>query len=286
MDLTWLPYACVINLDFRPDRLAAFESWAEPYGIIYDVLSAKRHKVSGLVGCWDSHLQVFRRALANGVPYAFVMEDDCIPSNRLSRRETMAFWAEVRASIEKLSGEWVLGLGGVPMQFTTGLRPNLSTHIYGAKFGENHAYIVSKAMMARMIGIPYEAPLDTMLPVYCDKMYLMSPELFIQDPNLGSDNSNIVQSIMPFRYTAKNVLHWILRKTPVGTSSVNVSLGLIAILMLSTLIALWAKSNLVIMSFGLLALVGINHIINVVHLNPIVTFRQKYCTARKSHQGP
>lgn len=281
-DLSWIPYCCVINLEFRPDRLAAFESFAEPYGLTYDVFLAKRHPISGLVGCWDSHMQVFRRALARDVPFALVLEDDCIPSNRLTRKSTTACWHEVRSALNGLESsgtlDYIVGLGGVPMQFTTGQRPNLSPNIYGVKFGENHAYFVSRAMMQKMVRIEYQAPADTMMPVYCDNMYLMSPELFIQDPLLGSDNNNIVQSILPFRYTMKNILHWIMRQTPVHFNSMIFSVCMIAILLLAVLLSFIGKGSLAIKvsTIALFAVVATNHAVNVIHLNPEVAFTRKY----------
>lgn len=272
----------MINLEFRPDRLAAFESFAEPYGLTYDVFLAKRHPISGLVGCWDSHMQVYRRALARNVPFALVLEDDCIPSNRLTRKSTTSLWHEVRSALNALESsetlEYIVGLGGVPMQFTTGQRPNLTANIYGVKFGELHAYFVSRAMMRVLVQLQYQAPADTMLPVYCDNMYLMSPELFIQDPLLGSDNNNLVQNILPFRYTMKNILHWIMRQTPVHFRSLNFSVGALAIILLAIMLAFVGKSSPIwkVLSIAIFSAIATNHAVNVIHLNPIVSFTQKY----------
>ena len=164
------------------------------------------------------------------------------------------------------------------MQFTTGQRPNLTANIYGVKFGELHAYFVSRAMMQVLVQLQYQAPADTMLPVYCDNMYLMSPELFIQDPSLGSDNNNLVQRILPFRYTMKNMLHWIMRQTPVNFRSSTFSIFSLAIILLAIMLAFVYKSSpiLKVLSIAIFAVIATNHAVNVIHLNPIVSFTQKY----------
>ena len=71
----------VINLDSRPDRLEAFDAQAKKFGIKYDRISAvpaNPPKLPATWACKESHLQVMKQAIKDGVKRLFIFEDDAL----------------------------------------------------------------------------------------------------------------------------------------------------------------------------------------------------------------
>lgn len=73
-----VPFVACINLLEREDRYVMISEEFRRIGIADRLYwhRPKRHPQSGRVGCFESHLAVFRAALERGVPFAMVCEDD------------------------------------------------------------------------------------------------------------------------------------------------------------------------------------------------------------------
>lgn len=64
-----------INLDRRTDRREEFEAEAKYLGIEVERFSAIEREPGG-IGCTASHLELIKRARAEGLPEIFIFEDD------------------------------------------------------------------------------------------------------------------------------------------------------------------------------------------------------------------
>jgi len=232
VDTSWIPYICVITLRSRPDRIKSFDRWAKDYGFDYDVFFAEKHPRGGYYGCWDSHIQVMHRALDRGSQFALVLEDDCIPNASMKSHKAQKLWDEVKELVAKYeSGDFqfdMIGLGGTPLYYTSGMikHKNMSRHILSIKFSETHAYLISKSFMELMTILPYEGTVDYQMARRSTRMFLVSPELFVQDPKLGSDNESPIGKFLAVRAAGKELLHFVARCWPRKTDGYIVSIVL------------------------------------------------------------
>jgi hypothetical protein len=122
----------------------------------------------------------------------------------------------------------MIGLGGTPLYYTAGMTKykNASRHILSLKFSETHAYLISREFMELMVLLPYEGTVDYQYARRCKRMYLMSPELFVQDPKLGSDNESPIGKFLSIRAAGKEFLHFVARCWPVKTDGYIVSIAM------------------------------------------------------------
>lgn len=79
-----IPFIGCINLLEREDRYVMIGAEFKRIGVADRIHwhRPNRHPDGGRVGCFESHLKVFEAALAKGVPYAVVIEDDVAFSPR------------------------------------------------------------------------------------------------------------------------------------------------------------------------------------------------------------
>lgn len=73
-----IPFIGCINLLEREDRYRMMSEQFERMGILHKIHWHRphRHPSGGRVGCFESHLEVFKAALEAEVPFAVVVEDD------------------------------------------------------------------------------------------------------------------------------------------------------------------------------------------------------------------
>lgn len=73
-----IPFIGCINLLSRNDRFNHIVNQFKKLNILDKVnfLRVKKHKLGGRVGCYDSHLQLYRHCLKNNFEYALIFEDD------------------------------------------------------------------------------------------------------------------------------------------------------------------------------------------------------------------
>ena len=199
----WVAY--YITLQDRPDRARNFEAWAKTPGKPWSTLTsdvrpfvAQRDPRGGDYGCWQSHISVMKLAVEEDADYAVVFEDDAIPTK--TARNQMQ-WDLLHAQIMHVMDtkpNWeIIGLGGIPLTWWhTAIKTD--THVVQTPFLEAHAYIASKKFMDRMLAVEFTGTFDSELARRSGpECYIVTHELFEQDPNCGSNLS--LSSIIPFR---------------------------------------------------------------------------------------
>lgn len=204
--------AFFITLKDRPDRAGKFEQWAKKDNMPWTTelahvspYVATRHARGGDYGCWHSHIEVMRMAVTIGLDYAFIFEDDAMPTHAARCQK---LWNSTFAQIRRLMKEnpcWdVIGLGGIPLTWWHTAK-KVDTDIIQVPFLEAHAYIASKAFMSKMIQVEYTGTFDSeLVRRAAPESYIVRQELFEQDPECGSNLS--LASVIPFRRTYKKIV--------------------------------------------------------------------------------
>lgn len=150
----WFDRVVLVNLDRRPDRLAAFEDrmasagwpFAAPdrFAAVDGTVARKPdwfHGPSGAWGCRESHITVVRRAIADGVRAVLVFEDDAVWGPDLS--------AGVRAFLTAVPADWdVLMFGGEHMTPPKPVKPGI---VRCRNTQRTHAYAVRAAAMPALV---------------------------------------------------------------------------------------------------------------------------------------
>lgn len=67
----------LINLKRCPERLIQFAKEAQEYGIDFEIFEAVEHEI-GSYGCSLSHIEIIKKAKAEGLKNVLIFEDDCI----------------------------------------------------------------------------------------------------------------------------------------------------------------------------------------------------------------
>lgn len=194
-----------ITLSTRDDRKSKFKKWAneidQPWSNLTKNVNfcvADPDPNGGDFGCWKSHMRVIKSASDAGSDWALIFEDDATPTNAARDRERwVSIWSQI-VNLTQTSSDWdVIGLGGIPMNWWYKAR-QVSQNIIQTPFLEAHAYLVSAKFMDRMLSIDYTGTYDSELVRRATSTsYIITPELFIQDGECGSDLS--LQNVIAFR---------------------------------------------------------------------------------------
>jgi len=127
----------------RYDRLRKFLKLTK-FGDDIHLLRADRHEIDGRVGCFDSHLQLYRHCLQRGCEYALILEDDIVFD-----LEQVAECVKNANHIMKTYPDWCKinchDYGVVRVLET------LTPHIYRALCVGNQCYFISKTAMQKAL---------------------------------------------------------------------------------------------------------------------------------------
>lgn len=76
--LSQIPYIGCINLFERSDRFEHIKKEFSEAGLLDNVKFYRTHKhpKSGMIGCFESHIEVYNKALDHAAEYALIFEDD------------------------------------------------------------------------------------------------------------------------------------------------------------------------------------------------------------------
>lgn len=197
----------VISLDDKNGRkrLRHFHKKVEEYlnGLSgqVNIFTASRHPRGGTYGCWDSHVQVLRKALSLNLDYVLIFEDDAI----ITRNFSVDLLTKVISSLKSLPADWdLVGLGGISACWATAPR-RVASNFYQGPFFELHSYIASKKFMKSVLKMEYDGQVDYAFARKAySTSYLTEIELFTQDDSLGSHNK-MQQLILPLRSSFKAI---------------------------------------------------------------------------------
>lgn len=228
--MSWpFDFACVINLDSRPDRWARMEASLSGMGVKAERFPAVSlhhladdqppkslrdfllrvdgespefgHKLSGTWACMRSHLGVIARAKENNWPAVLIMEDDC-------EFEPYARAVLKRVEAQLQGREWdMLYLGGTFKK--GGTRQKVSTNLFSVtRVRLTHAYMVRAELYERILT---EAPLSGLpLDWYYSEILLPRVKGFMVKPTLARqrlmDMSDIEKVVRKPKFKSRQFL--------------------------------------------------------------------------------
>lgn len=106
----------------------------------------------GELGCLVSHVEAARAALADGIEYLVVFEDDCVPTSTFSLGRAQAWLAHAKTFRTKFQPA---GAGDLLLLSTGGCYAEkaLTPHISATNhFNCTHAYVIGRTMMEHLVG--------------------------------------------------------------------------------------------------------------------------------------
>lgn len=228
--MSWpFDFACVINLDSRPDRWARMEASLRDMGVQAERFSAVslhnldddqpspalrefllrvdgespgfERKLLGTWACMRSHLGVIARARDNGWPAVLIMEDDC-------EFEPYALAVLERVEAQLQGREWdMLYLGGTFKK--GGVRKRVAANLFSAtRVRLTHAYMVKAELYERILA---EAPLSGLpLDWYYSEVLLPQVRGLMVKPTLARqrlmDPSDIEQVVRTPKFKSRQFL--------------------------------------------------------------------------------
>jgi GR25 family glycosyltransferase involved in LPS biosynthesis len=162
------PYVACINLYERSDRYEHMVREFRRFGregaikvgdreLTISWHRSNRHASSGRVGCFESHLGVYRAALSRGAPWALVFEDDVTFAEQAP--QLLQYLDEVLASLPKTWKTVSVHATGSFYVFPEASAPSGKPHVAfeSAARREGYAFIrgyaISESAMRRMIEV-------------------------------------------------------------------------------------------------------------------------------------
>lgn len=188
----------VTTLATRPDRLCKFSEHVRELKAHIQTFTAQPSVKGGKYGCWESHMATLLLAERQAPESPSVhFEDDAQPAQ--SADKVALIIQNTLQTIQTFDPLWrIIGLGGCSLAFSTG--GESSTPLPGidrVPFAETHAYIISPAFRRHILhNTSYEGHLDYFYAREANThSYLLTPELFVQDPSAGSDNATLLNYV-------------------------------------------------------------------------------------------
>ena len=123
------------------NRMATTQNAFERYGFKYKWVQSKKHHTNGKLGCFKSHLKLFKYAKKNNLEYIAIGEDNLINMN-----ETLPLNVANDIKILLPTNEWsIVLLGGWFVPFST-YGPNRSTLYRTSSIHGTSCYIIHKRL--------------------------------------------------------------------------------------------------------------------------------------------
>lgn len=228
-----------INLETRWDRYEHAKQVFASYSIPGRIMKVQKHHVSGMQGCFESHLSIIRNAYQQQQQHVLVFEDDLAPTKSYNEqyvRDAIRFMSENNDWDIFYFGYFVFNDKMHPLQ--TFLTANsVEPHIIQYNPFATHAYCINRRGMDKVL----QRCTEYMTTVHYDiflashaglKNYCYVPMLFDQKfcfasdiaPNNAieriarscqcfADKSNILYHISYFKYILDMYIHLVLAIT-------------------------------------------------------------------------
>jgi GR25 family glycosyltransferase involved in LPS biosynthesis len=216
-----------INLRDRHDRYKESNDIFRSLSIPVEYYFADRCPEGGVVGCFNSHINVLSESYDRGVSYVLVFEDDVVPSPYLNQ-------TRLKEVLNFIKGHNIdlFYLGTNPTIWDS-LTSHVSGNIYRMKSICAHAYIASRKYMTRLYGLKYGGvAIDYVYQKDTDS-YGVYPSLFYQRGGTASDISDKIPLIASFKHKDK-----VFRAVEWYAVNVNIAVKAWVLLALSVLLIL------------------------------------------------
>jgi len=154
----------------------------------------------GAVGCYLSHLSIYKKILDNNLKYGIIFEDDC--------KIVDDFYSRLQDGLSKIPQDWDIYLLGVMC-----LKCDIGKdYIKITRFWGLHSYMINKRGASKLIEYldkPLSKQIDADISLLIKRgilnVYAINPIIAIQDNSLGSDiQSNVKDSDQAFNEEFKN----------------------------------------------------------------------------------
>lgn len=206
-----------VNLATRPDRRMYAIKTFNKLNIPATIVVFQKHSKGGIYGCFDSHIQLIKKAYEEGKNNLLVFEDDLSPTNTYSIQH-------IQRAIEFMrNNQWDIFYFGYfvynyninPLSFI--YAPIVSSNIVKYNPFATHAYCVSRQGMKKILDsykqyigrIHYDIFLSKYVSLDC---YCYTPMLFDQKMCFTSDiePGNITERILRVGqcFEDKNKIFW------------------------------------------------------------------------------
>ena len=181
-----------INLKERPEKKAWAQKLAKKHKIPLEFYEVERHPEGGMVGCFESHLNIIRSSYQDHLRNVLIFEDDFSP--------TPSYQPEIlKEVVEFLKANpkyeyFQLGYTIIPTEIPAYLTsPSLGNHILKYNGNTTHAYILTRSGMKRVLETyqKYFKKIDLDLyykAIFKNNGACVCPLLFDQNFCLESDN--------------------------------------------------------------------------------------------------
>lgn len=182
-----LSYIGCISLKNREDRFLNAKKQFNKINVLNKVnfIRPNKHELGGRVGCYDSHLQLYRHCINNGYDYALIFEDDiCIINKNIEKTLKNLEY------IMNNNKDWDLMLCHDSGVFQ--IYEKINKNLYNGKSLFTPCYFISKNAMKEMLleGIT-KNHIDNQLQFKFNSknIYISRPGL-VKTISLGTDNSD------------------------------------------------------------------------------------------------
>ena len=194
----------LINLIHRDDRLLNVFNEFNKHSINTNnitILRPSKHVLGGMFGCYDSHLNLYKKAIENNARYALIFEDDFEFIDELTENITKKLNICINF-INKNEKNW--DILKITNDLFSYIDKRIDENIYETQQGSGQGYFINKHCMEKMLNygvLMYENEafhVDlAQLLIYNFKIYTCMPEIIRNDKNaLNNDNSTDIPEIL------------------------------------------------------------------------------------------
>lgn len=165
-----------INLNSRPDRKETCDEIFKMYNIPISFYQVDRHPVSGLQGCFESHVDIITKSYEAGYNNILIFEDDLLDSPYFTS-ELLSRAVHFMNTDDK----WELFYLGTHLDIYSNKVKFVSPYILKVKSFTTHAYALSRKGMERYAYMKYKNVPYDFLTVRNPEAYAIYPGLFYQN---------------------------------------------------------------------------------------------------------
>lgn len=188
-----------INLLERDDKYQKVQEVFTEYKIPVTFHRVERHPISGVHGCYQSHIDIITKAYNEGKKNILIFEDDAVASAYLTPKH-------LQKSIDFMStdNDWQLFYLGSHPEIRTTKSVKVSKNILHFHSLCTHAYAVSERGLATYANTPFMGLAIDTLYKYSKESYGYYPTLFYQ----GGDGSDIGIDYPGTKYLKRYWFRW------------------------------------------------------------------------------